>query len=172
MTNLNQFFTANIVLILSALSFVFLALMAWVLLLSLRLSRFEKRNEELFTGNKVTNVEELLISQAKNLKILDKDIQELYNISNTINKLAFRGFHKIGLVRFNPFKDVGGDQSFAIAILNGKNNGITISSLYSRAGTRFYSKSIVEGKSEKHPLTDEEKKAIEMAIEPKPNNDQ
>jgi hypothetical protein len=58
---------------------------------------------------------------------------------------------------------VGGDQSFAIALLDGDDNGLTLSSLYTREGTRIYSKSIVAGKSEKYPLTEEEKQAIEIA---------
>ena len=92
-------------------------------------------------------------------------IQELYNISNQINALAFSGFHKFGLVRFNPFKDVGGDQSFSLAILNGKDNGIVISSLFTREGTRVYSKSISAGEAEKYPLTEEEKEAIKKATQ-------
>ena len=119
----------------------------------------------MFSGNKVTNLEDLLINQAKSIQVLDKDIQELYDISNQINALAAKGFHKFGMMRFNPFKDVGGDQSFSIAILNGKNNGITLSSLYTREGTRIYAKSIAAGKSEKHSLTEEEKKSIEIAME-------
>lgn len=119
----------------------------------------------MFSGNKVTNLEELLLTQAKSIQILDKDIQELYDISNQINQLSAKGLHKVGMIRFNPFKDVGGDQSFAVALLNGKGNGITISSLYSREGTRIYSKSISAGESEKYPLTEEEKEAIKMAME-------
>lgn len=150
---------------------IFFALMAvlflWNIFLSLSLGKIKKRNEEFFSGGKNGNLEELLLGQAKNLKVLDKDIQELYNISNQINNLAWHSYHKIGMVRFNPFKEVGGDQSFAVAILNGRNNGITLSSLYSREGARFYAKSIIAGKSDKHPLTKEEKEAIEIAISSK-----
>jgi len=109
-------------------------------------------------------LEEIILKQTKSLQLLDKDIQELYGISNRINALSFRGLHKLGLVRFNPFKDIGGDQSFSIAFLDGKNNGIVLSSLFTREGSKVYSKSIVGGVSEKHPLTEEEKQAIEKAI--------
>ncbi len=143
-----------------------LIFLIWNICLQLQIRKIKQKNEEFFAGGKVSNLEELLLKQAKDIKALDTDIQELYNISNQINNLAFRGYHKIGMVRFNPFKDVGGDQSFALAFLNGKNNGITISSLYTREGTRIYTKSIISGKSEKHPLTEEEKKAIEIAIKP------
>lgn len=164
MERLTSFFEGHIASAIILLSALPIILLIWNILLSVSLRKINRKNEDFFAGGKVTNLEELLISQNKGIKILDKDIQELYNISNQINKLAFRSYHKIGMIRFNPFKDVGGDQSFAIALLNGRNNGITLSSLYSRDGARFYAKSIVNGESPKHPLTQEEKDAISIAI--------
>ncbi len=147
---------------------VFLVFLIWNILLQIQINRLKKRSFEFFGGNKINNLEELLLSQAKSLKLLDKDIQELYAISNQINALSFRGFHKLGVVRFNPFKDVGGDQSFSVALLNGKNDGLTISSLFTREGSRVYTKTILAGVSEKHPLTEEEKEAIQIAISSSP----
>ena len=111
--------------------------LSWNIALQIQISRLKRRSQEFFAGGKVENLEDLLLSQAKTLKLLDKDIQELYNISNQINALAFRGFHKLGVVRFNPFKDVGGDQSFSVALLNGRNDGLTISSLFTREAPVF-----------------------------------
>jgi cell division protein FtsL len=153
------------------LPYIFLAIIVllfsiliWNIFLQLRLRKLSKKIEDFFSGGKTANLEELLVHQDKAIKALDNDIQELFNISNRINSLAHKGLYKVGMIRFNPFRDVGGDQSFAIALLNGKNNGLTISSLYTREGTRIYCKNIIDGQSEKHPLTDEEKKAIKTAI--------
>jgi len=144
---------------------VFLVILfIWNVTLQIKLKRLNRKNEEFFSGGKTGNLEEMLLNQNKAIKTLDHDIQELFNISNKINHLALRGLFKVGIVRFNPFRDVGGDQSFAVALLNGKNNGLTISSLYSREGTRIYCKNIIDGQSEKYPLTDEEKEAIKIAI--------
>ena len=154
----------NLLIILVLLIILLLILLAWNIFLYSQLQTIKKKQAILFAGKKVKNLEELLLSQAKSLQLLDKDIQELYNISNQINNLAFKGFHKIGLVRFNPFKDVGGNQSFSIALLNGKNDGVTLSSLFTREGARIYSKAITDGQSEKHPLTKEEKEAIKKAL--------
>jgi hypothetical protein len=147
-------------------------LLIWNITLQIGLGKLKKKNAEIYAGNKAKNLEEVILQQAKSLKTLDKDIQELYGISNQINNLAFRGIHKTAMVRFNPFKEVGGDQSFAIALLNGKNSGLVISSLYTREGTRIYSKAITAGLSEKHPLTEEEEQAIKNALanEPKKIN--
>jgi len=154
-----------IIIALMAMSFL---LFFWNIMLQASLNKFKKRNAEFFSGNKIKNVDELILEHSKNLKSLDKDIQELFNISNQINLLSFLGLHKTGIVRFNPFKEVGGDQSFAIALLNGKDNGIIISSLYTREGTRIYAKTIKNGKSEKHPLTQEEEQAIKIAMQGEP----
>lgn len=164
MASLDNIFQNHLVYIFGGFLLLFVALLIWNIIQQIQLGKFKKRNEELFAGNKVASIEELLLAHVQTLKTLDKDIQELYNISNQINRLAHRGFHKMGFVRFNPFSDVGGDQSFAIALLDGKNNGLTLSSLYGREGVRVYAKSIVSGQAEKYPLTEEEKKAIKMAM--------
>jgi len=70
---------------------------------------------------------------------------------------------KIGLVRFNPFKDTGGDQSFILSLLDAHNTGVVISGLYSRTGTRWYAKKVVVGKGSEHELSDEEVKAVHQA---------
>lgn len=135
----------------------------WIVVIQVGLSRLKKKKGPQIKGDPEV-LEEIIAKQGQTIKELDKDILELFNISNQINEMAFRGLHKVGVVRFNPFKEVGGDQSFAIALLNGKNSGIVISSLFTREGTRIYSKSILSGKSEKHPLTEEEEQAIKIAI--------
>jgi hypothetical protein len=134
----------------------------WIIFLQVGLGKIRKNQEAIGGGSK--SLEETVIEQAKNLKVLDKDIHELYNISNQINSLALKSLHKVGMVRFNPFNDIGGDQSFAIALLNGKNNGLVISSLYTKDGARIFAKAIKAGETEKHPLTEEEKAAIKIAM--------
>lgn len=166
MPSITTFLQENIGLALAASLVVVFFIFLWNILLQVQLIKFKKRNKELFFGVKAGNVEELLLKHTKDIKALDRDIQELYTISNQINTLAWRGYHKLAMVRFNPFKDVGGDQSFALAILDGKDNGVTISSLYTRQGAQVYCKSIIAGKSEKHPLTKEEEQAIKLAMQP------
>lgn len=68
-----------------------------------------------------------------------------------------------GLVRFNPFSDAGGDQSFSLALLDDRKNGVVISSLYGREINRVYAKPVQNGTST-YQLTAEEKRAIEQAF--------
>ncbi|PIQ05298.1 MAG: hypothetical protein COW72_02875, partial [Candidatus Nealsonbacteria bacterium CG18_big_fil_WC_8_21_14_2_50_37_10] len=69
---------------------------------------------------------------------------------------------KIGLVRFNPFKEIGGNQSFSVALLDGNDSGIVVTSLYSREGNRVYGKPIEKGVSN-YLLSEEEKQVLEIA---------
>ncbi len=70
----------------------------------------------------------------------------------------------VGLVRFNPFEDTGSDQSFAIALLDDRRDGIVLSSLHGRGQTRVFAKP-VEGGESKHTLSTEEAQAIQIAVE-------
>lgn len=70
---------------------------------------------------------------------------------------------KIGFIRFNPFSETGGDNSFALTLLDHRNNGVIISSLYAREGVRVYGKSI-EGGKPKHPLSEEEGRSLQQAL--------
>jgi hypothetical protein len=70
---------------------------------------------------------------------------------------------RVGLVRFNPFQDTGGDQSFAVALLDAGGDGVVLSSLHTRAATRFYAKAVKAGRTS-YPLIDEEQQALNQAL--------
>ena len=89
-----------------------------------------------------------------------KDIDFLKSYCDKIQRKGLFHIQKIGLVRFNPFKDTGGDQSFILSLVDGNDTGVIISGLFARTGTRWYAKRIVKGKSLEHDLSEEEKKAL------------
>lgn len=126
------------------------------------------KQDALFQGNKAKSLEEVIMKQSDDMTTMDKEIQELFEISNKIHRLALRSIHKVGVVRFNPFKEVGSNQSFAIALLDSKNSGTIISSLHTREGSRVYAKPIENGDSKLFPLTDEERQAIILAQQQQP----
>lgn len=104
------------------------------------------------------NLKEIL-SQFKDL---EKDFAKLSAELENLKKESKFSVQKIGVVRFNPFSEVGSDQSFSIALLDGNNDGIVITSLYSREENRVYGKPIKAGASQ-YSLSKEEKLAIEKA---------
>lgn len=80
-------------------------------------------------------------------------------------KQAFLGsVQKIALKRYNPYRDTGGDQSFSVALLDGRGNGVIITSLHSRAGTRVFAKSVKHGKEGRTPFSAEEQEVIAEAL--------
>ena len=124
----------------------------------------EKRLKRFFLGKKAKDLEDTIISLENSITELNKTkdtIQKDIAIINTKLKKSIRGLETI---RFNPFPDQGSNQSFAIGMLNEENDGLVISSLYSRERMSVFAKPIKEGKSE-YELSVEEKEALQNAKE-------
>ncbi len=99
------------------------------------------------------------LDELKKLKKQFEDLsQELLDLKSK-NRFSLQ---KVGIVRFNPFNEVGSNQSFSAALLDENNDGLVITSLYAREENRVYGKPIKNGVSE-YSLSDEEKRAIEEA---------
>ena len=75
-------------------------------------------------------------------------------------------FQYFSLVKYNPFSDTGGEQSFIFTLLNGQKTGVIITSLHGRGITRFYAKKIITGQSDQE-LSAEEKLALSQALHSK-----
>ncbi len=92
----------------------------------------------------------------ENLEAVHRDLKDLKERNKS-------NLQRVGVVRFNPFKEVGGNQSFSIALLDENNNGVVVTGHYLRDSNRVYAKPVKSGKSE-YPLSKEEKEAIEEAV--------
>lgn len=143
-------------------------LIALIIVLFVRNHRLKQKLDVFFSGKDAKDLENVLLEQLNETKELDSEIQELFEISNRLRELGVKSIHKTSVIRFNPFKEVGGNQSFSVALLDGKNSGVIISSLHTREGTRVYAKPVVSGQADGFPLTEEEKAAITQAISGKP----
>lgn len=114
-------------------------------------------------GTTLSQVLDRLVADLGKLKGSTKELEE------AVVKLARDGrghVQRIGVVRFNPFSDTGGAQSFTMAILDGNHDGVVMTSLYARTGNRWYVKQIVNGKGKDIELSREEMAAIQQAIQP------
>jgi hypothetical protein len=92
------------------------------------------------------------------------ELDELAARAAVLEANGRRAFQKVGLVRFNPFEDTGGNQSFALALLDSQGDGFVVSSLHARTGTRIYAKVLTAGRSEA-ALSNEETEALRRALE-------
>ena len=96
------------------------------------------------------------------LKVLEERFEKTDKELKKLQKESKIFLQKVGIIRYNPFSEVGGDQSFSIALLDKNNDGLVITSLYSREKNRVYAKPVKNGKSE-YVLSSAEKKALNKA---------
>ena len=97
------------------------------------------------------------------LKKFEKEsvrVDELIKETQKIQSENGYNIQKMGLVRFNPFSETGGNQSFSLALLDGEDSGLVITSLHSREMTRIYAKPVKKQKADGFELSAEEKQAI------------
>ncbi len=167
--SINSFIDQNLATLLISLLVIEAISLILVVYCFFKLATQRKKSEFFFEGKNGKNLEELILKSVADIKSLDSEIQELYSISNTIHKLSLSSIHRVGVIRFNPFGDIGGDQSFSVALLDGKNSGVVISSLHTKEGARVYAKPVAKGESEKYLFTEEEKKVIKIAAQNKPS---
>ena len=142
---------------------IILANFIWLISLSFRQNRLIKRGRELFSTGKKGDVYELINDYIVKIKKVESEGNRIKDNQSEILSLVKKSFQKIGIVRYNPFKEVGGDLSFSVAILDFDDSGIVVTNIHSREGDRVYAKSVKNGESE-HNLSVEEKEAIKRAI--------
>jgi hypothetical protein len=104
------------------------------------------------------NIQEILSS----FRDLKNDFQKISSELEKLKKRSELAIQKTSMIRFNPYKDTGGNQSFSIALLDENNNGFIITSLYYREGNRVYAKPVSNGSSE-YSLSKEEETALNKA---------
>lgn len=135
----------------------------WLIILTIFFLRLYTHYNKLTKGVSEKTLTSILEKLLKDIGVAQEDIGYLKSWCDRIEKDGHLHIQKTGLLRFNPFKDTGGDQSFILVLVNGNDTGVIISGLYSRSGTRWYAKKIVNGKAVEHELSEEEKRALKEA---------
>ena len=136
----------------------------WLLLLSLFLVKTLRHYQKLTSGIEKKDLQSVLEKLLENLAREKEEREKLEKWQKKLEEEGFFHLQKIGLLRYNPFADTGGDQSFVLAILDGKNSGLVISSLHGRDSTRVYAKPVKEGKEAGYELSKEEEEAIRLSL--------
>jgi hypothetical protein len=137
-------------LVLSALAFL---LGLWAVLRLRRLGRPR-------SAGTMTDV--TLISEADRIDRLSRQLAEVVGRLDATDAQGRRAIQRVGVVRYNPFEDTGSNQSFVLAMLDGRGDGFVLSSLHSRQQTRMFLKAVSGGKAET-ATSDEEAEAIRLA---------
>ena len=146
---------------------VLMLLMVFVLLylvrVSMKLTRFEKRNKIFMRGKNAESLEQAFERQFLDVdKLVEVTKNQQIEINHLKEKLS-KTCNKIGIVKYDAFPDVGGKLSFALAMLDNENSGFVLNTIHSREGCYTYIKEIVKGESY-IVLGQEEKEALRHAV--------
>lgn len=145
------------------LSIAIIAVSVVIIIFAGLLWRMHVRMARLLAGKSGKDLEATINEIAGTVRMLVQKHQDTEEQIKAIREQLRGAMQHIGVVRFNPFADGGGDQSFAIALLDEDKNGVVISSLYSRDGVRVYGKPVEMGKSP-YSLSEEEERAITISL--------
>ena len=164
MREVTDFLVTNDAWFLLGLSVFSFLLFIFTLVLWRKLAAVNRRRNRLLEDGRVGDIVEYLNIQADTLECLQSQIDELRSRQNQQGQALLSCISSVGLVRFNAFDDVGGEQSFAVVLLDKDKNGVILSSLYGRQDARVYAKSIYAGQGER-PLSAEEQQALSKALQ-------
>jgi len=135
----------------------------WLVFLSVIFYNLFSHYQKLTKGISKKDLKSLLDELLKNFEKETVKVEDLTKEIQKLQKDNIYNIQKIGLVRFNPFEETGGNQSFSLALLDGEESGLVLTSLHSREITRIYSKPVKKGKAENFELSAEEKQAVKAA---------
>lgn len=164
MADLNRTLSDNLTLALGGLAVVLLLLLIAVVVQSMRLARMRRAYRALVGDEEGGSLQGVLERHIGRVAEVGSRLGELDRLYTMLEQRTRGSLQHIGLVRFNPFEDTGSDQSFAIALLDDRRDGVVLSSLHGRANTRVFAKP-VEGGASRHTLSTEESEAIRIAVE-------
>jgi len=137
--------------------------LVWLSILTYLLFRVKTRFDRLATDAEHETLSAIL---DRLLSSSDEAKKAISRIDASLEALSVDGeshFQKLGIVRFNPFADTGGSQSFTMAFLDALNTGFVMTSLYARTGNRWYIKQVKAGIGDTVPLSKEEQLAVDSA---------
>ena len=156
----------NLTYIVGGLGVLVIIMYVIIINLYMNLSYLKKRYRKMMAGADGANLERMLIGHIDETKAVVEENARIKAENKQLAALLQKALTRVGVVRFRAFEDMGSDLSFAIALLDYQNDGVVISSIYSRSESHTYAKPIVAGISS-YFLTQEEKQALNQAIEKK-----
>ena len=143
----------------SLLSLISLVL---VIINTLKTSKIVRKYKRLMRGADNKNLEALLEQYLTSIRSSLTKVDEIAENQACLTTQVNKCIQGVGVVRYNPFEQMGSDLSFSVALLDAHSNGVVITCLFGRQSSSTYSKSISNGKST-HPLSEEEMEALKIA---------
>lgn len=139
-----------------------LALIGMAIRQGQRIKRLEIRLNRLLGGSEEPTLASAIEAHLQRLDEVALGMQTLRTEAEDLHKTLTDAIQHIGMVRFNPFADTGGDLSFALALANAKGDGAILCNLHGRRESRLYAKPL-KGWQSPYALSEEEMRAVELA---------
>jgi len=154
----------NIIYIIITLAGLIVLLFIIIIVLSARQHRLSKKYKAFMKGKNGENLESIILIKMAEIDILKEETSIIHKEIGKINENLLTSIQKIGIVKYDAFKEMGGKLSFVLALLDKNNDGILLNSIHSsREGCYVYLKEIIKGESFIE-LSNEEKTALDQAI--------
>ncbi|MCX6346261.1 MAG: DUF4446 family protein [Armatimonadetes bacterium] len=152
-------YNTEIILGMAALSLI---LLIFNVSLSIKLSRVTKRRNARLENGQVGDLVDSITGLSNAVQVVQDKINEISIRQDEQGRTLDLCVKRVGLVKFDAFEDVGGEQSFAVAFMDSHDNGVILSSLYGRQDSRTYIKGITNGAGERE-LSEDEQRALKAA---------
>lgn len=146
----------------SCLAFSVIVLIALIVLI-VQYRKLFKRYDAFMRGKDAETLEELILMQMDEVRDLKAEDRAMKEVLRGMKKSLRLSYQKFGMVKYNAFQGMGGNLSFAFAMLNEMNSGFVINAVHSRDGCYLYLKDVEQGETEVL-LGAEEKEALERAL--------
>ncbi|HIT62971.1 MAG TPA: DUF4446 family protein [Candidatus Ventrimonas merdavium] len=153
----------NIIYLMIAQMILILILAIVVVVCIVKIRQLYRRYDLFMRGKDAESMEEMIINQMTEIIELKSQDRANKDSIRTANRNSRAAFQKLGIVRYNAFKGMGGNLSFALALLDYTNTGFVLNSVHSREGCYLYIKDVDRGQTET-ALGNEEKMALEQAL--------
>lgn len=147
----------------AALFLLVVVLFIMVTYLTVKYSKIEKRFEIFTSGRKGASLEKMIKEALKEAKGKKEETQKLQKQIDSLKKKSRLGYQKVGVYRYDAFRDIGGRLSFTLALLDGNDDGFLISCMHSNDGCYTYLKEVVKGEAFV-PISEEEQTALDEAL--------
>jgi len=144
-----------------------LILFIMLLIIIIRQNVLKKKYNNFMKGDKdVTTMEQVILSHLEDIERMNQKTNALANKIIEIDNILLGAYKKMSIIKYNAFREMGGNLSFVLVMLDSNNNGFLLNSVHSKDSCYTYVKDIVNGKS-KTELSEEEKQALEETIRQK-----
>lgn len=150
-------------LIILGLAAITLLLLIIVIICLVQIKRLYRRYDYFMRGKDAETLEDIILDQMEEVRNLKAEDRANKDSIRTLNKNFRASIQKFGMVKYNAFKGMGGNLSFAFALLDYTNTGFVLNAVHSREGCYLYIKEVDRGQTEVI-LGNEEKEALEQAL--------